>query len=192
MLDLDPTRERQSDVNQPRVESTDAAPRLHGIMAGVLVLAVGLAAGTVFFSAKAKATELRQLDGQYQTLADQLASTAFQDIEKRALEVNTKAKILLERSAVPDRWVTLLEELQRVTSPGVEILSLSMDQRNLIRVEGRTNSHELVAGFLATLVASTKFEDVTLISVNQPDDATATSLQFTVGLSFVDEKSLSV
>lgn len=189
MLDLDPTRQRQPDVTPPPVQSTEGTPRLTTMLAGLLVLLAGVATLTVFFLAKAKATELLQLDSQYETLAAQLESPSLQAIGERAIAVSKKSQLFLKAAAVPDRWLILLEELQSVTSPGVQLLSLSMDQRNLIRIEGSTTSHELVASLLATLEASEKFENVTLVAVTAHDEAPSASVQFTIGVSFVEPTS---
>ncbi|MEK7460982.1 MAG: PilN domain-containing protein [Patescibacteria group bacterium] len=159
-------------INQPS--------RLTELLAGFLVLAMVVMTLSVFFMARAKTDELTRLDETYATLSNEIQAGKLANITKKAEQVAQALAMLKTGTKDSLVWSGLFQTLQGVSTNGVTLVSLSVDSKNLMKLEGTSETYVLLAHYLATLHTAAVLKRVDLLSASLVETLNGQKVNFVV------------
>lgn len=188
MLDLagKPPTPQKPDVE---LASINQPSRANEILAVLVILSVGLATLMVFFLDRAEAKKLAQLDEQYASLTRELQSGTYLETATTATQVSQGLAVLRESGKAGLAWSALFKIFQGITTNGVVLVSLSIDSRNLMKIEGHAQSYVQLAHFLATLRTAPTFKRVDLLSASLVESLQGQRVNFGLELELDPAKS---
>lgn len=143
-------------INQPSV--------LTEVLAGGLIGVVGILTLVIFFVARTEAKKVAALDEQYATLSTQVQTGKLAETTAKAEQVAEALAVLKSQGNNGLAWSALLKTLQGVSTKGINLVSLSVDARNTLKIEGASPSYLLLAHYLATLRTAPVLEKADLLS----------------------------
>jgi hypothetical protein len=177
MLDLagKPPAPAQPEVN---LKSINKPSVLSEVLAGVLVVTVGLLTLVMFFMARSETTKLQTLDEEHVTLTAQVQSGKLAETAKKAEQVAQALAVLKKGNQDGLVWTGLMKTLQGVSTNGITLVSLSIDARNTMKLEGTSPTYLLLAHYLATLRTAPVLKKVDLVSASLVESLEGQGINF--------------
>ncbi len=172
MLDVSGAPEVQPPAAaQPKGDfsSFDESSHLQDIMPAVLVLVVAAATLIVFLLSRGSATQALRQQAEYSALSGELTVAPLGDVARTAQQIGDSLRVVRLTSQKQLIWSKLLQDLQLTIQSNVTLSNLSVDEKNILTIEGRTDSYDSVAKYLATLRASSFVRQANLISAQLAD-----------------------
>lgn len=167
---------------QPEINALEAPSNLQDILAGLLVVCVGMATLAVFFLTRAENRALDTATTQYTQLQAEVTSGPLKEVANTARHIADAITILDATKMTSVPWSVLLKDLQVTTSPGVTLRSLTLDQEQTLKIEGEAASYDVLAKYLATLRASSALTQAELISANLGQGGNQPTIHFVTSM----------
>lgn len=155
-----------------------------------LVALVVIAGGFLSYVQADTKSKITTLDRNVKKLREDLAKPERVTIEKQANQFSLAVKSLQKFTAIPSPWTGFLKELTNRVPAEVALTNLSVDEKNIIRLNGTTNNYQNVAKFLASLKASDQFKAIELESSSVNQSETGVTVSFAVRAEFATTTDL--
>lgn len=172
MLDVSGTQSAQQPPVVPpktNLASIDDSSHLQEIMPALLVVIVAAVTLVVFFLGRSYATQAQRQQAQYTALAAEFDVAPLAGVSTKATQLSQSLQVLHKATQKQMIWSKLLLDLQLTTQPNITLSTLSVDQKNLLKIDGKADSYPAVATYLATLRSSPLVSEANLISAQLAD-----------------------
>lgn len=158
------------------------------IAAGIFLVAIAGFTLGVYFANKSAAQTLTRLDNDYGQLSSEIQSGDLAVTAAKAEAVTNLADIYTSFSKNRILGSLLLKEFQITTSSNVIFKNLSVGESNVVKVEAQTQTYDQVAGYLATLRASSFITRVELLSTSFSASEDGDRVSFSASLTLNEAK----
>ena len=187
MLDLagKPPAPPKPDVD---IQSIDSPAKVNQFLAALLVGLVAIITLTAFFLGRAQTKKLGQLDEDYTNLASEVQSGIMAETAQKAEQVARALAVLKSNGSDAIMWSGLFKILQTVSTDGVNLVSLSVDSHNQMKIEGDSQSYVLLAHYLATLRTAPVLKKVDLVSASLVETLAGQKVNFVMQIEIDSAK----
>ena len=146
------------------LKSINQPSQLNSVLAAVLLVSMLVITLTVFFLGRAQTKKLAALDQEKANITSELQTGSLAKTATKAEQVAQALGTLQRGTKDGLVWSGLFQTLQGVSTNGITLQSLSIDTKNLMKLEGKSQSYVLLAQYLATLRTAPVLKRTDLLS----------------------------
>lgn len=181
-----PTREESlqkiESLGQPKI----TIEAIFAILIAVIFLGL---TGVFYFVKVTKSSLLKAQNAKYEDLQTQLKTGDLKDIDKNIVDLQGQIEAFKKARSGQLLWSNLAKELPAVTEKQVQLTNFSVDDKNNVKIDGKTKTYVDLAKLILGVDSSSKFSQVKLTSVAVVDSEEGKYIHFSL-TAFFEPKSI--